>query len=388
MAYARRPGKLPLPARWIAGLLLIKLCWALGYSYYFFQLHPHTSDVWDYFAQSRQIVRETHSFRDFVWLAFPTVTHAGDLLHYAFWNDLKNNLYVLLLLLMNLFTWSNPYADTLLFALLTFTGWIRFIRLLQALYPGLKPGWYCAPFLLPTFLFCFSGLHSDGLIFALLGWIAWDAYQVFVLDPPSPERVWIRLAVCCFLLACMKAYLFVFLILVLAPAWYGVYRRGLRPVYAWALMAGLGVSVFLLTIPEQSARQQAYLSLPYQHFLPEPSLDTSLRGYLLRFPLALWNGFFRPGLSGPYILSTVETWSLLLLFLYSVAKRVRRSFYENTWLYLTCITWLLVGYTIPILGAVIRYRSLFFPFLLGFCLLPLVSRGNPLRQKGLSQKAL
>ena len=386
MAHPRRPGKLPLPTSWMAGLLAIKLIWAFGYTYLYFHLYPASSDSWGYFDQSRQLAHLIHTPADFFRLALPIHGHWTDIFHYDFWNNLKENLYVLLILGMNLVTGHNPYLDTLLYALLTFTGWVRLIRLLVAYYPGLEPWWYCVPFLLPTFLFCYSGLHSDGLIFTLLGWFAWDAYRLFVLkDKPSLARFLLL----CFLLACFKAFLFAFL-LTLLVAWWLVYRRGIPIVYGWICLVALDVAVFLLTIPEQVSRQHLYLQLHYTAFLPDPPLEGSLKGYLGRFPRAAWSAFFRPApwelAQARYIWSGLEVWGLWALWLYGLFRRVRRPFFLDSWLLLTVSLWLLIGYTIPILSAIVRYRALLFPFVLAFCLLPLlISRDG---SKRFTQKLL
>lgn len=377
MPLPRRPGKLPLPARWIAGLFGLKLIWALGYTYYFFQVSPHSSDVWGYFAQSRQEARLIHSPADFFQYAFPTLDHPGDLLHYAFWNNLKENIYLLLLLGMNLVTFHNPFADTLLFCLLTFTGWIRFIRLLQALYPGLAPGWYCVPFCLPVFLFCYSGLHSDGLIFALLGWIAWDGYRLLPGSGVSTRRTatTLRFGICCILLACLKAYLFIFLV-TLCAAWWGAGIYPAKKVYAWVFLLASGAAILLFSVPEQAARQHEYLQANFLAAVTLSPMSPTVKDYFLGFPHALITGWLRPfpwetG-SLRYIYAGLELLGVWALCLWGM--RLRRSFFEASWMYLAGVICLLAGYTIPVAGALLRYRALFFPFVIAFSLFPILQR--------------
>src|ERR1700761_5739430 len=56
---------LPLPTRWVVGLLGVKMLCALGYAYLYFHLRPGTSDVWGYYDQSRQLAAMIHSSADF-----------------------------------------------------------------------------------------------------------------------------------------------------------------------------------------------------------------------------------------------------------------------------------------------------------------------------------
>lgn len=366
------PAPLPLPTRWVVGLLGVKLLCALGYSYLFFHLQPGTSDVWGYYDQSRQLAAAIHSPADFYYYALPTHGNMAYWIHYNAWNNLKENVYVLCLLAMNLVTDSNPYADTVLFAVLTFTGWLRFIRLFQALYPGRSPFFYVLPFLFPTFLFFYSGLHSDGVVFALLGWFAWDAYRLFAggsMAGPRPP-VW-RFILICILLLCFKAFLLV-LLLFLVAAWR---LAQIRPAYGWLCLAVLGVSLLALTIPEQVSHQQEYLAL---HDLRPENATTgqplTAATYLSRLPGAAWTGLLRPTPweGAKYLVSALEIWLLWLLLVYGLVRRPRRSFFEASWIWLTGVFCLLIGYTVPVMGAIIRYRALLFPLLAGLCLLPLL----------------
>ncbi|TDX00655.1 hypothetical protein [Dinghuibacter silviterrae] len=369
--------KLPLPLSWIAGLLAVKLIWALGYTYLYFSLYPKSSDAWGFFDQSRQLAYLIHTPSDFFNLALPFHGPWTDIFHYHFWNNLKQNLFVLILLGMNLVTMHNPFVDTVVYALLTFTGWVRFLRLLTSLYPGLDPWWYCVPFLLPTFLFCYSGLHPDGLVFALLGWIALDAYRLFV-EGGRDGRAIARLIALILLLAILKAFLVV-LLLILAAAWWLFYKKRQN---GWRWLGGLTLLFFMATLPEQVTVQHQYLQLPYGHFLPVLPLSASWSGYVARLPAAAWNAFFRPApwdmANAFYIPCGLEVWALWAIWTLGRIKRVRTTFYTDSWLFMTLAFWLLIGLTIPILSALIRYRSLMFPFVLAFSLLPLLHRkGDP-----------
>ena len=368
---------LPLPTRWVVGLLGVKLLCALGYAYLYFHLRPGTSDVWGYYDQSRQLAAMIHSPADFFNYGLPTHGTWSYWMHYNAWNNLKENLYVLIILGMNLVTLNNPYADTVIYAVLTFTGWLRLIRLFRALYPGRAPGWYLVPFLLPTFLFCYSGLHSDGLIFALLGWFVWDAYRLFVATGPLPAHgsrgrppVW-RFVLICLLFACFKAF-FLVLLLILVLSWRLAQRR---PAYGWICLAVLGAGLLVVTIPEQVSRQHEYLA-PYA--LKPGNMTTqqplTAGAYLARLPEAAWTGLFRPTpwAGGKYWVSGLELWLLWLLFACGFVRRLRRSFFEASWAWLTVTFCLLIGYTIPVLGAAVRYRALIFPLVVALCLLPLV----------------
>ncbi|GEM_PF-5225244 len=366
MTSAPNARKWPLPLPWMGGLLGIKVGVALVYAWVFFHLSPHTSDTWGYFDQSRQEAALIHSPGDFWHYSFPHIQHWSELLHYAFWNNLKENVFVLILLGLNFLTGANPYLDSVLFALLTFPGWVAFLRLLKALYPGLRPWLYIIPFLLPTFLFCYSGMHSDGLVFAVLGFICYDMYR----------RAWWRFALGCLILLALKEYMLVFLLPICLGNWM-TYGLRIRVRYAWMAMVAAGVTLLLASIPEQAAHLLDFLHRPTKSPYIMTPLTGSVPDYIAHLPRVAVNVFLRPWAPARYLLSGVEIWALVALWVWSRFHRPPGTpcpFFGNSLLFYTLIIWLLIGYTCPSLGALIRYRALFFPFIIAYTLLPGITK--------------
>jgi len=66
-------------------------------------------------------------------------------------------------------------------------------------------------------------------------------------------------------------------------------------------------------------------------------------------------------------------WILLALNLIKWrGRQTSLTFYEAGWIYFIAINWLVLGYTIPVLGALIRYRSLLLPFAMALLIFPLL----------------
>jgi hypothetical protein len=410
--------KLPLASFWMAALLGIKVFVALCQAYLYFHLYPATSDAWGWFDQSRQLAGLIHDPQAFYRYALPHAEQWTDIFHYNFWNNVKQNIVVLILYGLNPLTFKNPYTDTLICSFLTFIGWIALLRLLKGLYPG-WPSWvYCLPFLFPTFLFFYSGLHADGLIFALLGWFG---YRIWIFlgrpsaskgpaapsspapstipatsgstipstsqapsgSPVSSGGIWVFFPPAV-LLFCMKPYLML-LLLPLSLGWWLVYHKGVSVTKAWGLILFLSVVILIGSGPEQMAQRQAYLDL---HMIFSPPLDQSNPGfhvgaYLAYFPKALWKGIARPAIGEPaygkYLYCGIESLCLWLFALTTLLYRPKNDrslpfyeFYGLGWLYFCFLNILLIGYTIPLVGGLVRYRALFYPFILSFTLFPLI----------------
>lgn len=82
--------------------------------------------------------------------------------------------------LLNLLTFGNFYATSLLFAFLSFSGlWVLY-RVLIDLYPKLEWQMMLAVFLVPSVTFWGSGIMKDTLIMGSLGWMVYAFYYGFI----------------------------------------------------------------------------------------------------------------------------------------------------------------------------------------------------------------
>ena len=368
-----RPGAvrdLPLTRGWILALFFIKLTAGLAYGYLVGALWAEGGDCWSYYVTSVEMDNAVHAVKDFLFYGFP---HRTDFLHYAFWNDLKENLFIDLLSGMNLLTARSFYVDTLLLCGFTFGGWLKLVRLLSTLFRGYPKWAYVLPFLFPSFLFFYTGLHPDSILFALLGYIAFDVYRLL---QGEKGFIYFRLSVCLCLLVLLKIFLLLFLVPVLA-GWI-LYRRGFRARLAWVVI-GLGtVCIFAAAAPEIASRQRLYLERPSHSAIGVINLAPTPSSLLTHFPYAVWNGLISPlpttGSILPFLLAGGEMLLLWILAALSCFRRSGRrlSFYEKGWLWLAFVNYLLIGYTVTIMWDVYRYRGLFLPFVVALLLLPLL----------------
>jgi len=374
--WPRYSRSLPLPRHWVLGLFGTKLGCALAYGY-FLSHSPSSSDSWADFTGSIYYGRLIHSIPDFFTYSFPDVNRWADILHYRFWNDLKSNCFQVILMGMNLVTLKNYYTDALLFSTFTFLGWLQFIRLCCILYPANPPVTYLLPFLCPTFLFFYSGLHPDGLLFALLGFISLDAYRI--VSGTAAKWTRSRLIVCFCGLLVLKIYLF-FLVGIVWAVWGMYYLEGSRLRKAWILMIFLTLVLFVGGATEMAERQHLYWGMVSHGAIGGSPLEPTLSSYLQHFPGALKDAFL-PIVTGSfnnllYWVAGAELMVLWILLALNLIKwrgrQTSLTFYEAGWIYFIAINWLVLGYTIPVLGALIRYRSLLLPFAMALLIFPLL----------------
>jgi hypothetical protein len=192
-------------------------------------------------------------------------------------------------------------------------------------------------------------------------------------------------------LACGLAFLAIFILRInvlialipAATAWWWSERKGdgriIFPVVHLlfiVLFFGLPVLFPKLDLPmSMHIRQQEFIELGGRTAFPVKVLEPNLMGFIRNLPEALSIAFLRPfpGEGGLfYIPFTIEMGILLILLSFLVLYPDRRAIRDPLILFsfsfaLTLL--LTIGYIVPNLGAVVRYRSIGMTFLFLFATL-------------------
>jgi hypothetical protein len=333
--------------------------------------YPGHGDIWRYFDLSLQDRRELfENFHQF-------------LAENVFSDYASHNVIEMIHLLLNIFSLDNLYVNTLLFSFPVFIGTISLYKVFRLRYPdSLLPA--ACIFLLPSTLFWTSCVHREGLLYMLIGFLL-----------PGLHRLLTRgyhrgLIIRSLLLFLMIAYVRDVVALLLIPAiffWVLAEKPRARRPLLLAAGATLAVALLLIllmpgqTIPEVIARRQAqFLQLAGHSRLFLPPLDASWRSLLSELPAAILNGWFEPlpGSGGQpiYLVFSIE---LLLIWLVAAIALIPRhlpyrplqippfgpAFPFGLFSLVFAFTGMLsIGMIVPFAGGIIRYRSIYLPFLL------------------------
>jgi hypothetical protein len=331
----------------------------------------HTWVAWQYFPGHGDI-----------WLFFNNSFNTRHLLFtdlHAFWADnsglayLAHNLIEWMHVLFNFLSLDNLYINTLFFIFLTLGGHIALFRVF---YERFGNNALCAAcmLLLPSILFWTSCVHTEGIIYAMLGWLLYTLHRSFT-DRWTTSRIGRGI-----LLTALIIFFRPAIAVGLLPAlgiWIAVENKvRLRTILL--MMAALIALIICLSflshysLPRAlSARQQEFRSMTGNSRIALPSLEPAWSSLLKVLPAALYNGFFQPlpGTGGQkiYLAFSIELMAIWVI----VILAALRSF-PWRWpaglsilcLILALAGMLLIGYIIPFAGAIVRYRSIYLPFLL------------------------
>ena len=300
---------------------------------------------------------------------------------HSFWNDLKNNVVIKLVSVFNIFTGGNYYVNSLFFNFLVFFGHIALYRVFIKIYQDRSRFIIIGCFLLPSTLYFSSGIHKDGIVFLMLALLLYTVFYAMKEDRLGIKRI--------LALLFTLAMLFVvrnFLCLALIPAliaWVLSIRMKWRPLVVFVsvyVLAGLLLfnypNFFPGTDPVQTITQK---QSDYQHLqrsatdIKLDTLEPNFMSFVRNSPQAFNHTLMRPYLVElpslilmPMNIELLIYQGLLLIFLFF--RRKQQDGESDAFIifaiFFTLTMFLFIGYIIPNLGSLVRYRSLYLPLVI------------------------
>lgn len=292
----------------------------------------------------------------------------------SFWHDLKYNLLVKVLSLVNLISNESYYVNALLLNMGGFLSSCLLYRVFNHLLPDHSRASQFGCFLLPSTLYYTSGVHKDQLIFMGVCFMVYAGY--FLLhDHLKPRRVVLFLSGL-FLLMIFRSYLAILLIVMFGL--YAVYRSRINRI--WTLAITISLLVISCALDQWTGygpmhwivqRQAEFSSLPKAHSqLPAFILEPSVGRFMQTAPRALVYGLCSPPAFMQFRLTdwlfALEHTGYLLLLIFSLyrlasGKQKPLPPFAIFFIGLFFALALLSGWIVPNYYSIIRYKSVLLP---------------------------
>jgi hypothetical protein len=366
----------------VIALFAIKVAAGIAYAlFYRLPKYFENSDTWRFYNQS---VKETD------WLLKKPLAFCKDLFVYgytkpgnlfsgenSYWNDLKSNVIIKIMALMNVITLKGYYSNIILFNFLFLFGLIALFKVFNKTFPNKKNLLIVSIFLLPSTLFWCSGIHKDGLILSATGLLVYLFYKGL------RERFIIKeiiiMIVCISIIFALRNYV-LFALLPALLCWYVSEKKCVKPITIFFLVYITGLIAFFLVpfiIPALnfplflSNKQNEFLQLQGTSAVAATELQPTLQSYLSYLPSALDMAFLRPHLTEvkniSYIPAMLENLLLLLIialavFLFNKKQSVRPV--VLFFIFFAISVLMISGFTITFSGAIVRYKSFVLPLLI------------------------
>jgi hypothetical protein len=380
----------------------------VAYKYY-----PNHGDVWLFFRESfttrHELLTNFHAF----------------LADNSTWAYMPHNTIECMHVLLNFFSRDDLYISTLLFAFPAFLGAVALFRAFRGLFDDDLICAFCA-LLLPSTLFWTSCILTEGLAYTFLGFFFYFAYRLFLPQKPTsalpeepipsfPEKstpvlksgeskYWLFFL--CLLFFLLIAFFRPAIALALVC---GIYfwllaksrlsrffqsKSSNNRLFGWTL--GIISGIILLVAANAvlgggvlrtfSERQKEFQGLSGNSRIYLPILEADWRSFLDVLPFAFVNGLFQPTPgSGGQAIYLVFSGELILIWMavgFALLVRMIRppapsrksgpsgvphsgllTAFGICSIVMAFSGMLMIGYIIPFVGAIIRYRSVYLPFL-------------------------
>lgn len=300
----------------------------------------------------------------------------------SYWNDLRNNLVIKFVSILDIFTRGNYYVNSIFFSVIGFFGHIALYRVFLQLFQDKRWLVLMGCFLLPSMLFYSSGMHKDSIIFFAVGMVSYLIFDSLNRQLFTLKRV-LAIISCLMLIFLIRN----FILLAMLPALTALIISSLKkwsPFRTFIITYAItGILFFNLNsiipsfnLPDTIARRQwDFKNQPWAGVgITDIYLNTlypNFRSFVNNTPQALNHSMMRPYITEtitktliPFALELLFYQALLILFLLFRRKTGTLHPFILFGIFFSLVVFLNIGYTIPNIGSIIRYRSLYLPFLI------------------------
>ncbi len=297
----------------------------------------------------------------------------------SYWNDLRNNIIIKILAILNIVSHGSYYINSMLLNSFGFIGLTALYRVYKDVYPQYKTRLMIGCFLLPSTLYFTSGIHKDLFVATFLAFFVYSIY--FIVQKGFS---WKRLGLMVFstlMLLILRNFLFIILIPAtisyFISAKFNINPLKISALILFSILIVLG-SIELLfknfhPLEIITQRQYDFLTLEKAGSqLQMNELKPTFKSFIVNFPQAVNHAFLRPyywdsSNKFSFLLSIELTGYLLLLILFLFRFQMKININSNIVVFgiiVSMYMFLFIGYIIPNIGSIVRYRSIYIPFLI------------------------
>lgn len=380
-------------------LFFIKLvaayCLFLVYTKYY--TDRSTADIFKYFDDSTWLYKNVFSKSPINYLKIIFGIHTDQpYIHYElkqtqYWfkphetNVFNDNRTVIRFnLIIYLISLGYYHIHTLILCFLSFIGLTGIYKTFQKLFPNKTLVLVLSIFFLPSVLFWGSGILKESILLFSVGIFIYQFSEMFIHKKKTISTfIWIVISF--LMLTITKTYVILTLIPSIISFISFKYFKKSRITLHFILVHICCIAIALLVnflIPSLDIlgnlvyKQHDFLNVARdsnaQSTIYVERLNNSIYSFLHFSPLAFINGMFRPSIfefnSVSYIPAIFESFILTLGIILLIKKR-NKLFDNNQKLliffsvFFSCFLALLIGLVVPVLGAIVRYRVPYLPFL-------------------------
>lgn len=374
----------------ISGFLLLAL-----YTYYY--TDRSSSDVYKYFDDGLIMYNALlNNPLDYIKMVFGVMndnvyfsqTYYNDMSHWfrAFESNIFSDSHAIIRFnaLVMLFSFGHISVHVVFMVFLSFIGLTAMYKFFLKNANRSKIGLFVAVYLLPSVVFWGSGMLKEGLIFFALGLFLYEV-NILVRRFNLFSLFWIVFSL--LLLIHTKIYIILIVAPLLLAYLYSNMVEKNKIKYLYFIVVSMfftfgifvfynlaGLNLFAMIVQKQNDFMNLALQESAGSLLHHRYLALSFVSFITEVPMAIFNVFFRPlpflDNSLIYLPNLFENILLLILIFFAVFYRTKLNRAElsllHFCLYFVICIFVITGFTVPILGAIVRYKTVALPFMFAF----------------------
>lgn len=370
----------------LLGLFLIKILAGIAIGWISIHIYGPGNDYWDVNDYARDeyqvLITNPGEYFSNLFTSGYQDGYAGIFNSYnSYWNDLRSNIVIKLVSVFNIFSRGDYYINSLFYNFIIFFAHVILFRLFIKIYPGREILIIIGCFLLPSVLYFSSGIHRDGLVFLMLAVLIYSVYISLIKNRLTLKRL-LFIFISLFFLFLTRNFVFLALMPALF-AWVCSFKTK-WPAFPTFIGVYLVTGILFFTINTVSdkidppaiivTKQSEYLQLkPAATQVELTPLQPTFRSFAANAAQALNHSFLRPYLWEMPVKSVLPagielfTYQLLFVLVFILKKKdlspVDKPFMFFS-LFFTFTVLLIIGYIVPNLGSLVRYRSLYLPLII------------------------
>ena len=298
----------------------------------------------------------------------------------SYWNDLRNNLLAKMLSVFDLFSFKSFLINTLFFNFLVFFGVVALYKVFIKIFPTISIQLIICIFLLPSALFFSAMIHRDGLILLSLSMIIYHLYFMMNEHQFSWKKIGIVVS---FLILIFLLRNFVVICLIPALLSWLIAQKFPRCAFISFLSVYIFITILFFCSSYISPRASLpqYVSSKQSSFIEVGKggastinikpLYPSFKSFVSNAPQALNHALMRPYITEadsflyvPFVIEIIIVEFLFVLFLFFRRKKKTVNPLIYFCIFFSLTIFLVIGYTVPVIGAIVRYRSIYLIFLM------------------------
>lgn len=300
---------------------------------------------------------------------------------YSFWAYIRFNLLFKFVAILNLITKGNFYFNSAIFSSIVFLGHMAFYRIFSSMYEGNKYKILFICFFLPSVWLYTSCVHKDGFVFLGIATVSFIFYSFL----QNKKSVNFKLVLFFFIgmttLFLFRNYIVVALLPAMLTALLCKVFADKKKIIIILSYSFYSLVFFLsgylngsLNLPAAVIKRKGDFALLKEGRtnIPMNNLYPTAKSFLMNLPQAINHTFFRPYLwefsSTGVLLTAFELLfyqAALIVFIFFRKKHTNIFNSFNIFGFAFFISMMLIiGYTIPNIGATVRYRGVFWIFVL------------------------